>query len=145
MAFSGASATALLAADLSGSLSFFIATEVMAILEPSLLLSEIVVVALLCTMALTSIETLVVRMRDNHKQGSPTFAFLAVVRDSVHTALQITSVVTVQIAVVLVRGSLTLPLSRLLSILSTLLLTQVLAASAIVQQRVPAPALAKGA
>jgi len=145
MAFSGSSATALLAADLSGSLSYFIATEVMAILEPSFLLSEVVVLALLCTMALTSIETLVVQMRDKHKPGSPTFAFFAVVRDTVHTFLVVTSVVTVQIAVVLVRSSLSLPLSRLLSILSTLLLTQVLTASAIVQQRVPAPALAKGA
>ena len=137
MATQGGGATALLAADLAGSLSFYVASETLEILSAYLSLSEIVIVALVLTMALTSLESVVANRKALHAPGTTVFSALAVARDVVHTLLALTSIVTIQLSVILVRSSLRLPSSRLLSVLSTLLITQILLSAAIVQQRRP--------
>lgn len=122
------------------SLSFYIASETLQILDAYLSLGETVLIALLLTMALTTLESVVANRRAQYAPGTTYYSMLAVARDVVHTALALTSIVTIQLSVILVRSSLRLPSSRLLSVLSTLLITQILLSAAIVQQRRPAKA-----
>ena len=88
----------------------------------------------------TSVEAFAAKSRDESAVGSSRFAAYSTVRDVFHTTTTLASVVVVQLAIILIRASLSTPLARLLSVVSTILLSQILlSASSISMTMGPRP------
>jgi len=118
----------LISADLSASLSFYLAQELIQAFEHLLTVNEIVILALVVVMACSGISTLLEKHDDDNGRD-----WLAQTRSELRSLLStisfLSSTVVVQLSVVLVRGTQASPLARVLTVTSTLLLLRVVLAS----------------
>lgn len=116
--------TRLLAGDLSASLSFFLASELISAGQNVLTLPEIIIFALLLTIVSTALSSAV------KKNGAiQQFPLLENVYEVLDTATFLSSTVIVQLSVRLVRASVDGPLARVITVISTLLLLRVVLTS----------------
>jgi len=118
----------LISADLSASLSFYLAQELISAGEHLLTVNELVIIALVVVMACSGVSTLLERHGDDNGKD-----WLSQTRSELRSLLStisfLSSTVVVQLSVVLVRGTQASPLARVLTVTSTLLLLRVVLAS----------------
>ena len=111
-------ATAVLAGDLTASLSFFLAQEIIIVFEDVFGVNEVLLLALFVTAFATWVAKLARAPNDN----TPTDVLWESLHEVSKTTAFLSGVITVQLAMHLVRNSIGLASARVLTVLSTLLL-----------------------
>jgi len=113
-------ATAVVASDLTASLSFYLATELTNAFEDRLTLSEITMVALAGCVLLGALGPYIPRLR-----GYMPELFVRSFSETVTMASFLSATVVVQLSIRLVRASIGLPWARILTVISVLLLLRI--------------------
>lgn len=115
-------ATAVLAGDLTASLSFFLAQEVTTAFEDYFGINEVILISL----ATTALAAWVAKLSESTTPGERNSVLLTSFHELAKTVTFLSGTITVQIAVLLVRQSIGLAVARVLTVLSTLLLIRTL-------------------
>ena len=115
-------ATALIAADLSSSLSFYLAQQLIEVTSAVFSTSELVLVATSIAIAVAALQGHIINRSNAYPETER--RWLHVFADVLRFSTLILATVVVQLSVVLVSSSLSSALARLLSALGCLLLTQ---------------------
>ena len=134
-------ATTLVAADLQSSLSIYIASEALTAASGILSTAELTMISLLTAALATSLGSYLKRLAENFPvRDSALRLFVQMLGELFLTLSFLSATMVVQLSIVLIRGSLTLPYSRLLSVLCTLLLVKVvLSASSVASHELLRP------
>jgi len=134
-------ATTLVAADLQSSLSFYISAEALTAASGILSTAELTMISLLTAALATSLGSYLKRSAESFPvRDSALRLFVQMLGELFLTVAFLAGTCTVQLSIVLIKGSLTLPYARLLSVLCTLLLVKViLAASSVASHELLRP------
>ncbi len=110
-------ATAVIAGDLSSSLSFFLSAQIVQAFENILSLHEVAMLALLCTVVFGAIPAFLVRW-----EGLLPDLLLRSLTEAAKTGAFLSGTISCQLAIRLVNGSIGQPVARIVAVLTTLLL-----------------------
>ena len=115
----------LLAGDLAASLSLYVASEVINASGQLLTTAELVLASLVCAVVTTAASAWLQRASERVQDAQSSLRILIhLLADVCQTVSYLSATVTVQLSLVLIRSSLSLPYSRLLAVLSTLMVTR---------------------